>query len=127
MIATIPNPAVNGSTWEIESTEVAGLTELVRGCDRRLVDRLTPHVRRQSIAVDFHSVERIDAAGIAALITLYADARQAGHHFSIFNVAPRVVEILAIVGLDRILLSRSAPCESNPDSCSDRRLDRSAA
>ncbi|MGA2218125.1 MAG: STAS domain-containing protein [Terracidiphilus sp.] len=120
MIATIPNPAVSGPTRELESTEVAGLTELVRGCDRRLVDHLTPHVRRGSIALDFHSVERIDAAGIAALITLYADARQAGHHFSIFNVAPRVVQILAIVGLDRILVSRIAPCEETVETCFDR-------
>lgn len=127
MFATIPNPVVTELTKEIESTEVAGLTELVRGCDRRLVDCLTPYVRRQSIALDLHSVERIDAAGIAALITLYSDARQAGHHFSIFNVAPRVVEILAIVGLDRILVSGNPLRESNPDQCSDPCFDRSAA
>lgn len=120
MIATMFNTAVTGSKRETEATEITGITELVRGCDRRLVDRLAPHVRRQSLALDFHSVERIDAAGIAALTTLYCDARQAGHHFSIFNASPRVVEVLALVGLDRVLLSRNRVHESFSDSCVDR-------
>ncbi len=123
MIATMFNPAVTGYMREAEATEITGITELVRGCDRRLVDHLAAHVRRQSLALDFHTVERIDAAGIAALTTLYCDARQAGHHFSIFNASPRVVEVLGLVGLDRILLSR------NPvrKSLSDARIDRPAA
>jgi anti-anti-sigma factor len=120
MIATMSNTVSTESTREVESTEIAGLTELVRGCDRRLVDRLTAHVRRQSIALDFRSVERIDAAGIAALTTLYCNARQAGHHFTIFNASPRVVEVLSLVGLDRILLSRNAVHESYSDACLDR-------
>ncbi len=120
MIATMSNTVMPGSTREVESTEIAGLTELVRGCDRRLVDRLAAHVRRQSLALDFHSVERIDAAGISALTTLYCNARQAGHHFTIFNASPRVMEVLSLVGLDRILLSRNAVHESYSDACLDR-------
>jgi anti-anti-sigma regulatory factor len=123
MIATISNTEATRLPREAEATEIIGIHELVRGCDRRLVDHLAAYVRRQSLALDFHSVERIDAAGIAALITLYCDARQAGHRFSVFNASPRVVEVLCLVGLDRILLSRNAL----GGSYSDAYLDRPAA
>jgi anti-anti-sigma regulatory factor len=120
MIATMSNTEVARLTRGSEATEIAGITELVRGCDRRLVDHLAAYVRRQSLALDFHSVERIDAAGIAALITLYCDARQAGHHFSVFNASPHVVEVLGLVGLDRVLLSRNAAGGCYADAYLDR-------
>jgi len=86
------------------------LHELVRGQERALVDRLIPVVREQSVTLDLAHVERIDAAGIAALISLYGCARDAGHQFNVINASHRVAEILAIVGLDRILIScRTAP------------------
>jgi anti-sigma B factor antagonist len=89
------------------------LHELVRGQERELVERLTPQVRRQSVTLDLARVERIDAAGIAALISLYGAAHAAGNEFMIVNACTRVAEILALVGLDRILISedvvRSAP------------------
>ena len=85
-----------------------GMTELVRGEETQLVERLAPLVRRRSLTLDLGRVERIDAAGIAALITLYADACKAGHRFSVCNASPRVMQILALVGLDRILLSSDA-------------------
>jgi anti-anti-sigma regulatory factor len=53
-------------------------------------------------------VERIDAAGIAALISLYSIASEAGHRFSVSNAAPRVAELLTLVGLDGILMSHNA-------------------
>ncbi|HSZ15634.1 MAG TPA: STAS domain-containing protein [Terracidiphilus sp.] len=92
------------------------LHELVRGQEQPLVERLTPLVRRQSVTLDLSHVERIDAAGIAALISLFGAARCAGNAFSIVNASARVVEILALVGLDRILITRNAaPCrESDP-------------
>jgi len=97
------------------------LSELVRGHDRDLLDRLAPLVRRQSIALDLTHVERIDAAGIAALISLYGSARDSGHCFTVINVSARVAEILALVGLDRILQSHIAilnsqcrPAENRP-------------
>ena len=88
-----------------ESTHAA---ELVRGHDQRLLDRVLPLVNRQSVSLDLASVERIDAAGIAALVTLYSTACQAGHSFTVSNASPRVAHILALVGLDRYLLSRNA-------------------
>ena len=82
--------------------------ELVRGCDRHFVEEMTPLVRAESVSLDLRSVERIDAAGIAALITLYRIAREAGHRFCVSNAAPHVAELLVLVGLDEILLSHNA-------------------
>ncbi|MDR3749847.1 MAG: STAS domain-containing protein [Terracidiphilus sp.] len=84
------------------------LTELVRGQEQRLLEQMMPQVRRQSVTLDLRSVERIDAAGIAALISLYCGARETGHSFDLCNVSQRVAEILALVGVDRILLSHNA-------------------
>jgi anti-anti-sigma factor len=84
------------------------MTELVRGQEQELVERMTPVVRQQSVALDLEGVERIDAAGIAALIALYGTARDAGHGFAVANPTAHVTEILALVGLDRILLSNCA-------------------
>jgi anti-anti-sigma factor len=82
-----------------------------------------PLVSRQSIALDLTPVERIDAAGIAALVTLYTNACQAGHSFTVSNAQPHVARILALVGLDRILMSQNAVQSSQ----SGPRLQRSAA
>lgn len=84
----------------------AELTELVRGNEEELVARLAPVVREQSAALDMAQVRRIDAAGIAALISIYGLARNAGNSFSICNVTPHVAEILKLVGLDHILVAR---------------------
>jgi anti-anti-sigma factor len=81
-----------------------GLTELVRGNDRELIEEMTPVVRQQSVALDLKKVDRIDAAGITALISLYGQARDAGHSFAVANPTTHVKEILSLVGLDRILL-----------------------
>jgi len=86
----------------------AELTELVRGQDQALVGRMAPLVRRQSVSLDLSSVQRIDAAGMAALVTLYCDACQAGHRFTVFNASRRVAQMLTLVGLDRILASHNA-------------------
>jgi anti-anti-sigma regulatory factor len=60
------------------------------------------------VTLDLTHVERIDAAGIAALISLYWCADAAGNRFTVVNASAHVAEILALVGLDRILLSRNA-------------------
>ncbi len=70
---------------KVETARRCELNELVRGCDRHLVEEMTPVVRSQSVLLDLKSVERIDAAGIAALISLYRIAHEAGHRFSISN------------------------------------------
>ncbi len=80
--------------------------ELVKGQEHQLVARLESVVRSQSIVLDLDAVERIDAAGLAALITLYSDACKAGHSFTIARPSRHVREILQIVGLDRILVAQ---------------------
>lgn len=109
---------------ERNGTKIAapnGLTELVRGNDHNLVAELEPLVRRENVTLDLHSIGRIDAAGIAALISLYGCARNTGHNFSLCNVPSRVANILALVGLDGILLSHQA------DSAREVCLESSAA
>ena len=90
---------------------VIDFTELVRGQDQKLLEQLNPMVGRQSISLDLSNVERIDAAGLAALIKLYCAAREAGHSFTVFNPSPHVAQILALVHLDGLLVSK------NPEEC----------
>jgi anti-anti-sigma factor len=88
------------------TTEFApGVKELVRGQEQKFLSELHALVVRQNVTLDFENVARIDAAGLAALITLYCDACKAGRRFAIANPSPRVREILALVGLDAILVA----------------------
>lgn len=90
------------------------LHELVRGQEQRLLKELEPVVRQHSVTLDMRQIERIDAAGISLLISLYGAAHAAGHEFAIVNASARVEEILQIVGLDRILISQVAPSQPLP-------------
>ena len=125
MSTTIINTAGTCHTaadWSVpaDAIERITLTELVRGHDQDLFARLAPVVRRQSLVLDLEVVERIDAAGIAALISLYRCASDAGHRFAVTNPTAHVAEILAVVGLDRILVSQSAGCVAHAKSCHER-------
>ncbi len=105
------------------AVRTCGQSEIVRGCERRLVDEMAPIVRRQDVSLDMIAVERIDAAGIAALISIYRLAEESGHRFSVLNVAPHVRELLALVGLEHILVSHNA----NITADSGCRMAQSAA
>lgn len=96
------------------------MTELVRGCDEDLKARLAPLVRQHDVSLDMRNVERIDAAGIAVLISLYGWAHEAGHSFTVANASHRVAEILALVGLDRILLSHNMVQKPHSEQCLER-------
>jgi ABC-type transporter Mla MlaB component len=100
-----------------------GVCSLVRGDEACLLSQIMPLVRRKPVRLDLGRVERIDAAGISALITLYRAAREAGRCFDVTNPKPHVREILTLVGLDRFLL-----CD-NPeqDGCREPELAESAA
>jgi anti-anti-sigma factor len=91
---------------ELMLIEPAGFTELVRGTEKQLTAAFAPLVARQSVALDLGKIERIDAAGIAALITLYNDAIQSGHTFAVCNLSAHVAEILSLVGLAPILIAK---------------------
>lgn len=114
---------MTGVTCNVMDTAIfrtSEMTELVRGSDQDLMLRLSPLVRQQDVSLDLRDVERIDAAGIAALISLYGTAREAGHSFTVANASARVAEILALVGLDRILLSQNAVSTSHSEHCLER-------
>jgi anti-anti-sigma factor len=92
--------------------------QLVGGQSTELTERLQPLVHDGNVALDMSSVKRIDAAGIAALVALYRSARDAGHRFSLTNVPARVAQILAVVGLEGLLVSHNAVRNSQ---CGSRR------
>jgi anti-anti-sigma regulatory factor len=93
------------------------LIELVRGQDQLLLERYLPLARKESVALNFVSVRRVDAAGVSALVSLYCAAHKAGHAFTILNASQHVAQTLALVGLDRILLSQNAVQSSQPGLC----------
>jgi anti-anti-sigma factor len=99
-----------------QATEPAELNELVRGQEVRLLEHVGPMVRERSVALDMAGVERIDAAGITALVALYRSAREFGHRFTLTNVSVRVGQILSVVGLDRYLMSHNVVRTSQCDS-----------
>lgn len=104
----------NAATVVIEADEPGEMTELVRGKEEALLEQLKPLVRTQPVTLDIRAVQRIDAAGIAALISLYCVASQAGHCFTLTCPTPRVEEILLLVGLDRILVPENTDAASRP-------------
>jgi anti-anti-sigma factor len=91
---------------ELPPIAAGEITELVRGNDSALLERFMPLVRSRCVTLNLEAVKRIDAAGLAALITLYCTARESGHDFTIQNPSSHVAEILAVVGLDKLLVSQ---------------------
>ena len=103
-VATCSEPMMKSET----AIRTCALTEIVRGSEACLVNEMTPLVRRQDLTLDLSPVERVDAAGIAALISLYRLAEESGHRFKVMNLAPHVYELLALVGLDKVLVFHAA-------------------
>jgi anti-anti-sigma factor len=120
MTIAILNPM---SRTAASASQPADVIELISGREQELLHWLSPLVRRQSVTLDLVSVQRIDAAGISALVSLYSIAQQAGHRFSVANLSPRVAEVLKLVGLERILLCRGAAWKNH----SSLRLAQTAA
>lgn len=110
------NPMMNQATEQVVSPPPE-FTELVRGNEGQLMDILKPVIQNGSTVLDMSEVHRIDAAGIAALISLYGSSRNAGYSFRLCNVTPHVEEILKLVGLDHVLVSRDAVRSSINQQC----------
>jgi len=106
---TIQDP----STQIVRAQFVTGVRELVRGRELQFLSEMLPIVHSQSVYLDLSSIERIDAAGLSALVSLYREACKAGYEFAIVNPSRRVARILAVVGLDRVLV-RDASGDSLP-------------
>jgi anti-anti-sigma regulatory factor len=92
-----------------ELPPIETLTELVRGKDQLLLEHYMPLVRKASISLDFISVRRVDAAGVSALLALYTTSHKAGHQFAIVNASTRVIQMLALLGLDTLLVAQIEP------------------
>ena len=112
MTTTILNPINKMSNAAASAGQQPEMIELVRGREKELLAWLSPLVRRQSVTLDMGRVRRIDAAGIAALLSLYSSAQQAGHSFSVTRPSRRVAEVLKLVGLERILVFHRAAWKS---------------
>ncbi|HEY1767542.1 MAG TPA: STAS domain-containing protein [Terracidiphilus sp.] len=99
----------------IQAKKDGEMAELVRGLENQMLDQVKPLVRNRSVTLDMRHVERIDAAGIAALITLYCVARQANHEFTVSHATARVQEILTLVGVKHLLTAGYE--EESSDGC----------
>ncbi len=99
---------MNNSRPDSTTQTVSGVRQLVRGREHEILDELQPLVESRSVRLNLSSIERIDAAGLAALVSLYCAACKAGHNFAVVNPSRNVARILAIVGLDRILLPKDS-------------------
>jgi anti-anti-sigma factor len=108
------------TTLNVMTIDPAGAEELVRGQVAGLIERLGPLVMEQNVTLDMGAVERIDAAGIAALVVLYQNAQAAGHRFRVSNVPARVEQILAVVGLERYLSAHTPVQASHSGSRAQR-------
>ena len=102
------NTRLNNSRLDSTTQFVSGVRQLVRGREHEILEELQPLVHSQSVRLDLSSIERIDAAGLAALVSLYCAAREAGHEFAVVNPSRQVERILAIVGLDRVLRAKDS-------------------
>jgi anti-anti-sigma factor len=102
------NFRLNSSQPDSTIQFVSGPRELVRGREQEILEELLPLVESRSVRLDLGSIERIDAAGLAALVSLYCAALKAGHDFAVINPSRHVARILAIVGLDGILVTKTS-------------------
>jgi anti-anti-sigma regulatory factor len=116
-ITAIPQPQ-NASKFGGNMTVIQGPAELVRDADSSLLNQLLPSVRSQSLAIDLSATERLDAAGIAALITLYCTAIESGTSFCVLHPSAHVTHLLRLVGLEAILVQGLAP--ELTTACCDR-------
>lgn len=117
------SPFINlASASNFPGAVIAVQCELVRGTETQVLNELLPRVKRESLALDLSNVERIDAAGIATLITLYCTAVEAGTEFRVVDPSPRVLELLHLVGLESILVAEGQPTVAAPSH-----MGRSAA
>ena len=106
------NPRLKNPGSDLSTQIVGGVRELVKGREQEILEELQPLVESRSVRLDLSSIERIDAAGLAVLVSLYCAASKAGRDFAVINPPSNVARILAIVGLDRILLPQLASTDS---------------
>jgi anti-anti-sigma factor len=102
------NSRLDNSPLDSTTQTVSGVRQLVKGREQEILEELQPLVESRSVRLDLGSIERIDAAGLAALVSLYCAARKAGHDFVVVNPPRHVARVLNIVGLDRVLVTNDS-------------------
>ena len=89
---------------------------LIRGCEASFLAELESRAVDSDLELDLGQVERIDAAGIGALLHLRALADQAGRRLSISSASRRATEVIRLVGLESVFMSHIvkpvAQCEA---------------
>jgi anti-anti-sigma factor len=108
------NSRLNNSRADSTIQYVSGVRQLVRGREQEILEELQPLVESRSVRLDLSSIERIDAAGLAALVLIYSAACKAGHDFAVVNPSRQVARILAIVGLDHVLVANDSADAPSP-------------
>ena len=78
---------------------------LIGRLDAAEADRAEPAFRKipQSVTVDCSALDYISSAGIGVLIELSKRLEAAGHTVTFVRMLPRVRQIFAYAGLDRVL------------------------
>jgi anti-anti-sigma regulatory factor len=76
---------------------------LIRESAAQLVAQIGPLAAQRDVILDLSQVERIDAAGGTALLTLLTGARAAGHNLQVGSASAHVTEVLGLLGLDRVM------------------------
>jgi len=82
-----------------------GNVKLIGRLDAAEADRAQQIFRgfNQPLTADFTDLEYISSAGIGVLIETYKRLTAAGHAFRLTNMKPRVRNVFAYAGLDRLL------------------------
>lgn len=83
-------------------------SRLVRGNEAELLAAVLPMVRSTGVILDISAVTTIDAAGVGLLATLRQVAERSGTSLFLVNPSRRTREILTLLGLDSVLLCKSA-------------------
>jgi anti-sigma B factor antagonist len=81
---------------------ISGEVDLQHSPDLRAALRVHSKARRPVLLVDFANVTYLDSSGLATLVEYYQTSRQFGGKIALYNLAPRIRNVLEIARLDRI-------------------------
>ncbi|WP_420237302.1 STAS domain-containing protein [Telmatobacter bradus] len=96
-----------------ESVVICTEDVLVRGREQNLLDELLPLVAENDVALSLERVQKIDAAGLGTLITIYRMAHEVGHTFRVVKPSRIVRGIICAVGFESALLYHNVDSESH--------------
>lgn len=85
---------------------------LVRGREQAMLAQLLPLVAANNVVLSLEQVQKIDAAGLGALVLLYGEARKVRRSFRLIKPSRIVKGLIRIVGLELVLSSHNVNQES---------------